>query len=101
MKANHTPGPWKYIKELHYIGREDATVAYPYLHRGNWTKESIANTKLIAAAPDQHEANLLSLAVLSDIERAISNEEPLSARMIKGISDAIEANVKAIKKATE
>lgn len=64
-------------------------------------EEAKANAKLIAAAPESHDANLISLAVFAEIEELITNEKSLNASCIAGISRCIEANHKAIKKATE
>lgn len=55
---------------------------------------------LIAAAPESHDANLISLAVFAEIEELIQGEKSLNASCIEGISKAIEANHKAIEKAT-
>jgi len=117
MKTEHTEGEW--MANLTQDDRDDPGfeiydkenknfICYfdpPRIvlsTRNQMTKEEIeANAKLIAAAPDSHNANLLSLEVLSTIESQIQNEQPISVYVIKTISDAIKANSEAIKKATK
>ena len=67
-ESKHTPGPWaaelssgrgvlSVVSETHWICGEIQN-ALP-------DENAWANARLIAAAPDQHEANKISLTVLS------------------------------------
>lgn len=96
--AKHTPGPWSF--RLVKVQREVFSVAHgfggpvAYVHGQNVSEaESIANARLVAAAPE-----LLEAADLVNVEcRALS---PTSAAHIGKLIRAIEVLNRARAKAT-
>ncbi len=53
---------------------------------------------LIAAAPESHDANLISLAVFAEIEELIQGEKSLNASCIEGIARVMKRKIKQSKK---
>lgn len=112
-EVRHTPGPWVLSEHGKIEGRAGTyrqvvgeggmfggdivahvCVLHPYNRDLQLSGE--ANASLIAAAPDGHEANKVSLMVLCALEKA-NDWHP---NMAKDIAFAIEANRAAIAKAT-
>jgi hypothetical protein len=111
MAAKHTPGPWV------LRGSDNATPHILHQQHDNPEQDisdpdqlvcilpaeitrsynSWANARLIASAPESHEANKLALMVLCALEKA-NDWHP---NMQKDIAFAIEANRAAIAKATQ
>ncbi len=60
-----------------------------------------ANAKLIAAAPKLLEALKMSYELLSLIENTIQDEKKLTPKIIEMLSNSIDLDYQAIKKATE
>ena len=116
-KTQHTPGKWRIAfmepndPESDFWVKSDSNDVVPYgtdilceyygEHNGYPREQRLADAELVASAPESHKANLLSLEVFSEIEMLIQNEKSLTPKVIAGISNAIEKNTEAIKKATE
>jgi hypothetical protein len=108
----HTPGPW--VQDTRGYPHPDVKAASGRNIACTWgvnnqpkTKEAYeaqkqiarANARLIAAAPESHEANKLSLTVLCAIRAAgvLSHD----TNILRDLDSAIGANRAAIAKATQ
>ena len=90
-----TPGPW--AVEMMPSGRITVTAGQLFVAGDdNDVGLGVDDAHLIAAAPDSHEANKVSLLVLCALEKA-NDWHP---NMAKDIAFAIEANRTALAKAT-
>ncbi len=110
--SKHTPGPWKVIYHFNVVSSKNRGVATTGGYANNIEDsnalhaESVANAKLIAAAPDLLEALELALDALAfhegsllDFDIQIGNDAPLEEyERARGIHQKARA---AIKKATE
>ena len=65
MSKKHTPGPWKVFDESLVVGPHDGTTDNIASVRSRSDGSRIANSRLIAAAPEMHEA--LSLYVSAGV----------------------------------
>lgn len=102
-EARHTPGPWSIVQygdgtALVIHADTESRVCFMATPGSHGDPAKIAaDARLIAAAPDSHEANKASLTVLC----AIRNAHTWHENMLKDIDFAIEANRAAIAKATQ
>jgi len=92
METKHTPGPWVFIEDVGRVSRgtpkrEGDVICF--IARGG-LPESIANGRLIAAAPDLLQA-LEHIVAVSNWATTIQSEEQYDAM----IADAEAALVKA------
>lgn len=98
-KAQHTPSPWHVrpatfsVPKTH-IFNSDRSFAIAHIF-GDTKKQEIANSRLIAAAPDSNAANIKALHALRDIIGAADNNLPYTAQELAQlfipICDELEA----------
>lgn len=93
METKHTPGPWRLSKE-YVFGPDKSVVATVFRE----LPAEEANAKLIAAAPDQHEAHSINLGDLEMLAKAIEAGDP-KAELTMRVSDLVIRTRAAIAKA--
>jgi len=93
--GKHTSGPWKFYHSPPYIGvsgHDDYCVHEEKQHSGSDLEIQIANSKLMAAAPDLLDALQMSNEIILRL---------ISGKKINNLDEAIAYNQSIIKSATE